>query len=286
MSSTDSVISKIRKLLNIADKSRNTFEAEAESALEKVHELLLQNNLSLSDVAVESHDNSTTNKGEIREEVAITYKCAGIPYWLVLLMNCVSKVCDVYPITNHPVKKGEYGNYVISFVGEVCDSIVAKETFLYLKNRVTKMSTKHMKETTGKNTEWISFANGCCTNLYYRAENLVAERHTKVKDYAKTKFQKMDSSIDDEPDDELEDDLDDTIDEDLVDFRETQIEDVVRNYDIVLKSKTDKITEYLRTNGIKEDIVDTKASRNVDSYQVGFIEGDSIPLTKSKLLQQ
>ena len=64
MTTTNPIIDRIRKLLALADASRNPNEAEAEAAMRMATRLLSQNNLDLSDVQSSDHDPNNQPVGE------------------------------------------------------------------------------------------------------------------------------------------------------------------------------------------------------------------------------
>lgn len=131
MEASDKIIDRIRKLFALAESPN---EAEAMSAMEKAHALLLQYNLTVSDLKEES-------KTEINE---LEFCEAGrMRAWKKLLIYYVTKAnyCASYTmVTRGSYKYDTKGKQVIKIVGREANVISAKEMLKYIFASIERLS--------------------------------------------------------------------------------------------------------------------------------------------------
>lgn len=272
MKTTDpKVLDKIKKLLNLSDKSKNSSEEEASTALDMAHRLLRKYHLSMSQVtSLEDSNNSNSDCFELTEVEAVSYKANLLPKWLEFIIKTVNKITETKTLIKRtPVHQSVYGNLSIFFVGDNVDVSSSIELFHFLKTTVSRLSTEHSNANGGKHKYWRSFSEGCSQKLYERAVELEEELDNQLSGL-------NDLSIDNHELDE-DDDYEESV-EDLDD----QIED--ENFSIELynkykESKIDKIKEYIEQLEVEKEKVSTKTNNTeIKSFEEGQKAGDKIPL--------
>ncbi len=245
------IIDKIKKLLKVADTSLNSFEEESAVAMAKIQEILIKHNLSMLDIETVG-DDCIKKELEVQEVDAVTYRAPLIPQWLSMIMESVSKLTETVPITYKTKIKTGYYEYTISFIGDITDAYVARETFLYLKSKTTKMSTKYKNDIEGSNSDWMAYANGCSSNIFRRVLDLGKSKKKEVFDIKE--------------------------EQDLA-------EDTEEKYELLIRKKSDAIDEYLRDMDVQENPVFLKPPSNTVAWNAGYSDGEKIPLTKQKMLK-
>lgn len=146
----EKILSKVDRLLALADLEKNPNEHEAIAASMKAQELLAKYNLSLADI-----------KGE-QEEEEIEHVCADIKQsqgsvkWKALLGTVISE--------NYRCKFYRAGNERFIFYGFKTDAVIARRVFIYLVNVCSKLGKTYVAELkkNGKRTDGVltSFYTG------------------------------------------------------------------------------------------------------------------------------
>ena len=165
------IISKIQKLLNLADNKKNGSIEEASTALEMAHKFLRKHQISMSQVLeFDSKGNVDSDFLELTECEAVKYAANILPKWIELIIKSVNRVTQTKTLIKRSARENSiYGNLSIVFVGDTIDVNASIELFTFLKDTVSKLSTDHSKQQGGKFRFWRSFAEGCSSALLERA---------------------------------------------------------------------------------------------------------------------
>ena len=272
------VLSKIHKLLNLADKDKNSNIEEASTALQFAHRLLKKHHLSMSQVVAEYQSDKTADDSglfNIEESEAVRYAANNLPKWLETIIKATNKVTDTKTLLKR-IQRAEsiYGHLSIVFVGDCVDVQSAIELFNFLKSSVSKLATQHSHEFEGSYKHWRSFAEGCSTTLLERAEELETEFDKKLSNDLSEKCSIENFEIDE--DEELEE----------LDDEESSDTFSVELYNKYQDSKIEKIREYIENMEVEAEKSSSKTSRiNSESFTEGKKAGESIPLSLSKKLE-
>lgn len=270
------VLSKIQKLLNLADKDRNNNIGEATTALSFAHKLLTKHHLTMSQVVSIIEDNDLTretNFFELKESEAVTYAANILPRWLETIIKSVNRVTQTKTlIKRSPRLNSIYGNLSIVFVGDMVDVSSSVELFDFLKNTISRLSSEHSKQYEGKFKYWRSFAEGCSDKIFNRAQELDEQLKKKLD-----KLVNNDLSVDSR---ELEDEDEyEEYDEEI----ERQISEETFNIELYKKyekNKFDKIKEYVEQIEAEEEKSSSRTSKiDSNSFLCGQKAGEKIPLT-------
>ena len=294
----EKILSKIHKMLKLADTDRGATLEEANTAVELIKKLLLKNGLSMADVMSEDEAREGDSSSEINEVEGAVFKCSKIPKWMTILISVVNKITDTKTIIRYYMETGKtYGTVKIIFIGFSEDVSIANELFHYLRNSVTKLSTKHQNEVSGKFQQWRSFAEGCSCKLMQRSLDLDVKwkPDTKINPWDINNFtyeeddeDEQDNSEDDDEDEERCEGEDDTDERDTskMDGEDTEFnEETYKKYELVVKSKHDKINEYI--NQIEAELLSLSTSSNLDykSFDKGSISANNISLKVHNLVK-
>ena len=169
---TNPIIDRIRKLLALADASRNPNEAEAEAAMRMATRLLSQNNLDLSDVQSSAHDPNNQPVGEH------PVPCSRAPAetWKAILANSTAPL--------YYAKVYRHGDE-LRYVGRPHNTIVASEMTAYLIRAIDRLAEQALASAMfsarpPKNDALFlrSFREGATSRLYHRIADLIKERDT------------------------------------------------------------------------------------------------------------
>ena len=287
MEDKDDILLKIKKVLNLSESARecSTIE-EAQAAFSMAQRMLKKHHLSMSQVI--AFDNSPGRESsefmEINEQVAVEYKASVVPRWMHKLILAVNLLTDTKCLIKRVSKDGErYFDMKIVYVGDVMDVAMAVELFTFLRTTITKLSTKHIKQlqqSTFKN--WRSFAEGCSSRIYERAE----EQDKKISDYldpfSNVKHCDIDSRIiDDDEEEDLEDDFES-------DFGEFKTETGLVQYNKYRDEKFEKIKEFMDNIEAEKEHISSSTAKRLDeqSYQMGIDAGNTIQLQVQKKLDK
>lgn len=162
----EKIIDRIRKLFALAESPN---EAEAISAMEKAHALLLQYNLTLNDINKEQ-------KTDIQEIVFA--EVGRIRGWKKLLIYYVTKAnyCSFFTSVYHgSYKNGIEGKQVINIVGRNANIISAKEMLEYIFESIERLAKN--KKHNEKESYKIGFTESICIRLKEIWEN----EHKKIE---------------------------------------------------------------------------------------------------------
>jgi hypothetical protein len=140
MTTENPVLSKIRKLLALADAARNSSEAEAQAAALKVQELLAAHNLTLSEVEQAGGTSDDGARGVVQADRRAMYK------WQVDLMAkladnnfCMHRVSEVEAHDGRKVRRSK--QHVL--VGRELNVQVTVATYDYLSEAVKRAANEH-----------------------------------------------------------------------------------------------------------------------------------------------
>ena len=127
----ENILEKVRKILAIAEKSN--FAEEAEIAMLKAQQLLVEHGLSLSDVSEEAIEKNvvTLDADELGQKV----------HWRGLLSVIVGSNFRCVPYWN-----GWGNHYRLRFIGLETDAQVAKQVYQAARDAVEKLVRKHLDE--------------------------------------------------------------------------------------------------------------------------------------------
>lgn len=153
---TQNILEKIQKLMNLADSPN---ESEAQAAMDKAQALMVQYNISISDILVSDESNDI-----IEDAIKETGRLAS---WESVLMAAVSKVnyCDAF------VSRSRYkGKTKLVMVGKPHHVAVAKSMYDYLCATVERECKRIKKQDPlNKGRSWnASFKLGCASRISSR----------------------------------------------------------------------------------------------------------------------
>jgi hypothetical protein len=151
------LLDRVRKLMALAGSNPN--EHEAAAAAEKAQALLIEHNLSLSDIKT-LNDDDTILDIEIDNSVVTPSN----PWRRPLAL----RVAQMYFCTYYYSVRGN--NNVHTFVGQRHNIDVAKMMFVYLEKTVKRLSNEGAKQFS--KSEWspyvVAFRNACSVRLCHR----------------------------------------------------------------------------------------------------------------------
>lgn len=160
----DAILQRIRKLLAMSRGNAN--ENEAAIAAQRVQELLIKYNLSLSDVEqrdstgkiIEDGDIMTSSSNPWRRDLALA--CARLYlcdyYWHHVRYMTDTRKCGYIRGDRH------------NFIGLAHNVIVAKEMFVYLVDTVERLAKESRKALKQTHPYEHAFRHGCATRLTRR----------------------------------------------------------------------------------------------------------------------
>lgn len=166
---TSKILDKVRKLLSLA--SNNPNQNEATSAAEMVKRLLIEHNLSLTDVEL---------KEIIKKEVVL--ESLIISGWMSLLAIRIAEVFDCYVYLS---TKEETNKKTIIFIGTMADAEIAYYVYNYFVNVITRLSTDYVKKNKGVahgHSVRTSYAMGFVSVLKDRLIDFYKRENKKVED--------------------------------------------------------------------------------------------------------
>lgn len=174
MSEKESIIIKIRKLMERASKTN--FEAEAQSSMLMAQKLMIKNGLSMAEVELTEKE---TKKEVLDESISITKTRQA---WKESLAMIIAKNfrCEIYIRKSrkemYTTKKGEYRySRVVQLVGLKEDVEIAQEVFKYAVISVENLWKNYLEErkravgrdipVTESFTMWKSYVGGFLRGL-------------------------------------------------------------------------------------------------------------------------
>lgn len=139
MKSKEEVVALIRKLFSLGNKDRNSSEAEAEAALQKAQELLQKHDLEMSEIMIDTNKEKVVNI-EVENEIVFELKRSSMSSWEKSLINVIGMATETNGYFNKVYKGYTSIVWQVGFVGTEWDRSIAKELYLYLHEKIYKMS--------------------------------------------------------------------------------------------------------------------------------------------------
>jgi hypothetical protein len=283
METDEAVLTKIKKLLNMAQHGNHSDEVieEANTAMAMAQRMLKRHHLSMSQVI--AFDNSeegetNTNFFELKEEEAAKFRANTLPRWMATLVTVVNKVTETKTLIRRVSRPGDsYNDLQIMFVGDVLDVSTGVELFNYFRNTVTKLSSTHTKEIQGKYKQWRSFAEGCSSRLLERAVELENKMNRLFNQsiYDKCSVENFELDENEEWDD---------LGADFEEFRDQKSLELYGKYQ---ENKYEKIREFINNIDAENEKVSSTTSRIDEiSFAKGSEAGEQIPLKISTKLNK
>jgi len=231
----------------------------------------------MSQVMALSDDDSNSSSTEyfnLKEVEAIKYRANVIPVWLYMLIQTINIVTDTKTLLKRSETESAYCDLRIIFVGIELDVNTSFELFNFLKNIITKLSTKHTNDVGGKFKQWRSFAEGCSNKLLERATKLNNKLEHKFHNDIESRFSVDNFSLSDE---EYEDEIDEIINDDQYS---------VELYNKYQETKLDKILKYIEEQNVGDEKISSRTRRtDEDSFESGKEAAKNIPLRVSSKLE-
>ena len=283
----ESLLNKIQKMLRKADKNRNDSIDEANTAMLMVHKLLKKHGLSMADVMTEEEAKEGDSSIDIQEVEGAVFKCSKVPKWMTIVISVVNQMTETKTIIRSFVPEGKtYGTIKIIFIGFETDVAVANELFQYIRTAITKLSSKHQRESDGKFQQWRSFSEGCACKLMQRTLQVdhkwTPQSENNPLDVDNYEF---------EDDDEFNEcDIENFVNDAEGDFGEDDDygygEDAHKKYEIMLRGKQEKIDEYIDQMEVEAESLSTSANIDHTSFEKGSVAGDGISLRTHKMINK
>jgi len=276
---SEDIVRKVQKLLKVADKKYNNFVGEMETAVALVHRLLRHHGLSMADVMTEEEAKENASSLEVSEVEGAVFKCSKVPKWMTILISAVNQMTDTRTVIRNFVPEGRpYGSITILFIGTKNDIKVANDLYHYLRNAVTKLSTKHQREVKGKFQQWRSFAEGCVCKIMQRVLKLKGKWNPQ--DGEKSPWDVENFECEDE--DDFECDLSNFFEGE--DLEKEFSDETHKKYEIMIAGKDQAIHNYIEEMELEEESLSTSANLDHKSFEKGEIAGENINLTVHKSL--
>lgn len=195
--SREEIINLVQNLLALGDKTRNNSEAEVETALKKVQELLIKHNIDMAEVIIK--DGEKVADISIGREIVFTLRRSSMSTWEKILVNIVGLAteCQGYVGKKYePLGSGRYSTInIVGFVGEEFDRSIAKELYNFLHLKIYSMSKRYPEC-----FQQRSFMEGFCNGLYARVKEIndntqktekyelaCINKKSKIKDFMDTR---------------------------------------------------------------------------------------------------
>ena len=180
---TQKILEKIQKLMSLADSPN---ESEAQSAMDKAQALMVQYNISISDISVSDESNDI-----IEDSIKETGRLSS---WESVLMSAVAKVnyCDAFV-----TRSRRAGKTKLVMVGKPHHVAIAKAMFDYLSATVEReckrVKTENPIDTVGRSWS-ASFKLGCASRIASRLkEKMESMKSQGIPEVAVTALVVVDS---------------------------------------------------------------------------------------------
>ena len=275
------IVSKIQKLLNLANTDRNNNIGETTAAMEMAHKLLRKYQISMSQVMeFDSQGNVDTNFLELKECEAVRYAANTLPKWIEMIIKSVNRITQTKTLIKRSSRaNSSYGNLSIVFIGDSVDVDTSIKLFDYLKDTVSKLSTEHSKQNGGKFKYWRSFAEGCSTNILDRSEEIDKKLDSNIGSFFLSGIDRL--SVENR---EIDDDDYEVYDNDIEEELENE-NFSVELYNKYKESKIEKIREYIKSAQAENEESSSRTARmEMESFEQGQLAGEKIPLRVSSKL--
>ena len=169
MKSKEEVIALIRKLFNLGNRDRNSSESEAEAALQKAQELLQKHNLDMSEIAIDNTQEKVVGI-EIENEIVFELKRSSMSSWEKTLIVVIGTATETNGYFNKVYRSGNSILWQVGYIGTEWDRSIAKELYLYLHEKIYKMS----KQFYGSDMpSQRCFMEGFVNRLYHRVKEQI-----------------------------------------------------------------------------------------------------------------
>lgn len=176
----EKIISRVNRLLALADLEKNPSEQEAIAASMKVQELLAKYNLDIADVTGEE-------KEEEIEHVCADIKGKGTIKWRALLANAVAE--------SYRCKSYRFGSNRYIFFGFKSDAVIARRVFIYLINVCDKLGKSYVAEKKKKGYDTSGSLSSFYTGFYTGVKSALERNCTAL---ALVVPQKVESDFEDQ----------------------------------------------------------------------------------------
>jgi len=280
----NTVLQKIQKLLSVADESSNAAIGETANAMALAQKLLRKHHLSMSQVlALDSGNEGSSDLLEVKEYESVSFKANVVPLWMMDLIKAVNRITQTKTLIKRTPREGNvYSELKIIFIGDPLDVLTASELFNFLRKSITKLSSKHQKESGGKFKQWRSFAEGCSDTLLTRSR-AIDDKIDKGLDKI------FESSTDDLDISNFE--LDDDDEYDIID--DDEFDDLLHDETALVlfgqyrDAKYQRISDYINDKEVEDEQSSSTTSKvDSNSYILGTEAGEIIPLKLNKQVEE
>lgn len=262
------IIDKVRKLFNMSSDGSGATESEAENSFKLAEKLLHKYHLDMSEITSYIDMDSSENMFDICENVSATYVADKLPKWLSEVVYSISLITTTKPLIRRMERVGKkLPKIEIIFVGDVVDTEIASELFQFLYQTINKLSNNHRREVAGNERHKRSFREGCSSRILSRAEEIDRKNNKSFSDEQVSDIS-IDSHLFTEEDDE--------------DEEEEQDQNSLTLYKEYTDKKLEKIAEHFEDMDIEPEFIKTESKIITESFEKGVIEGDKVPLTVHK----
>jgi hypothetical protein len=163
MTPDDKIISKIKKLLTLADPSRGGTSEEVSTAMAMANKLMAEHNLTMSQV--------TLTEDQVQVKRAGVQLRARPYYWEKRLAGVFADLCET-----RVLYQSAKDLVIMIFIGEEHDVVIAQEMYRIFLKQIDAAARKAFKSFKDQR----SFCVGYCTILAHRVHQLKAERNSKA----------------------------------------------------------------------------------------------------------
>lgn len=162
----ENVIRKVRKLLTLADKNRNTSENEISTALQLARTLMTEHNISMSDVEIKE----MKNEGATEKAAMVRRQC--VP-WERCLGGAVAELFDTRSYRHDDYPRG----FCMRFIGVGIDAEISVAAYESLHETLKQMG----KDSPHRGPDQGAFLLGIANRIRDRANLLASESRKKQK---------------------------------------------------------------------------------------------------------
>lgn len=157
---SEKIVSKIRKLMAMANGNAEGGEHERDTALKMALNLLAKHNLSMADVKEKDKEGRKTEEFEMASHA-----------WAKFVINAVAQMlfCKIFTTK---IGKSTDTKMRVTFIGRESNVITAKEMSLYIIKSITREAARKAKETGQAGAFQRSFCNGAGTVVSLRCMEL------------------------------------------------------------------------------------------------------------------
>ena len=162
-----SVLERIQKILNLANKDTNDNDHEALLAMERAHALMRRHGLSLADIETTNSDDIDVTVSSWSDDERSQYDT-----WVRLLAGAS---CRLFGVTNILHRSGASNKYRVkfSFIGEETDVELARSVWPWLVKYCRAACKKHFSGSW--NARHRSFAESFAVTVSGRVDEIVEE---------------------------------------------------------------------------------------------------------------